>query len=206
MFSKVDDKIMYRLENNKYANENFYEGNEFIVDENYKSFAYYFFDTDPNLYCDMKNKRYKIFNTINDALNGFLGETEILDLSDSIKKYLNDESITVREYVLEHIRQIKYPNLISRKNCLFLSDKNDLIYWKNELYHNRSLYQVSVTGNLFCSYEYLLPRLDDSINKQEIDAKKYWEGKLPKGAIESGFNKEYLFQGKVKVLRKMPMI
>ena len=75
-------------------------------------------------------------------------------------------------------------------------------YWMDELKDDNKLelYKVSIEGNLYKFDENFLP--DDSLTYEEKIkmAKKYWESENT-----DSNNNEYLFQRKIKIIKKLNM-
>ena len=101
---------------------------------------------------------------------------------------------------LETIRKELYPYEISRFHCLWLCDKQSLPYWIGQL--PGKVYRVSATGIIFESSDNYLSGEDE---REYEDIKngcyKYWEA--PFDTELDTLKKEYLFQGKIKVLERM---
>lgn len=110
------------------------------------------------------------------------------------------DPIFKREMALEVIRKEKYPRLISRFHCIWLSDKDTLPYWIGQL--PGKVFRVSATGIIFESSDsFLCGEEDRSYQEIKNDCYKYWEAPFK---TETDFlKKEILFQGKIKVLERM---
>lgn len=110
------------------------------------------------------------------------------------------DPIFKREMALETIRKELYPYEISRFHCLWLCDKQSLPYWIGQL--PGKVYRVSATGIIFESSDNYLSGEDE---REYEDIKngcyKYWEA--PFDTELDTLKKEYLFQGKIKVLERM---
>ena len=155
------------------------------------------------MFFDAKNSEGLLFEKIDEAVNGNLSKEDIKILAEHAKMYLNNAPIIMREYVLESIRKLEYPDLISRTNCLYLTDEASIPYWQERLSGERTLFEVAVSGNVFMSYAHLLPSMYSNVRNQEYQARCYWENKLEAHPSDFRDDKEYLFQGRVKVLRKI---
>lgn len=196
----VVNKKLYHFDS--FDNEEmWHEGNEFKIDKNYTSFAGFFFKDEP-IYYD-KEKKIKLFDAIDYAKRGLLTKEEYIDLSNKLKVYLYNEPISYIEYILESIRRLEYPTYVSRAHCLYLTDYAGIDFWKEHL-RAKNLYEVLVSGKLFQSYNVLLPDYRNSIENRGYQARCYWRGDLGVLPFEHKIDdKEYLFQGRVKVLRKL---
>ena len=198
----VKNKKLYHLVDSKYKDSVWKENNEFIVDNSYDSFAQYYFINKPILRFDSE---YSLSEKITQARNEEVSKEDLTKLANLVQHYLRFSPILLREYILESVRLREFPQYVSRAHCLYLTDKDSLTFWKSEL-SDYELYKVEVTGNLFSSYECLLPQRNQSILTQEYQAKCYWQANLDdylKFMEHSLQDKEYLFQGNVKVLKKM---
>lgn len=204
----VKDKKLYKYVDRKYVPNNWQEGNELIIDDKFKAYADYYFNDEPGLYFDAipKEKRVRLVDKIGEALDGKLNKSALCVLAYNISHYLNNSPVALREYILESIRKSEFPDLISRRHCLYLFDEEGLDFWKRQFNNTkRDLYEVSVSGNLFSSYDCLIPYDSSNIVMQEEQARCYWKSDLK--AYTDFYkhdydDKEYLFQGKVKVLKK----
>ena len=202
---KVKDKVMYHYHKLGIYDDIWQVGNELLVDNNFNSFCGSIVDK---------------FTTAVKCENGIFSLEKIID------KYLNDISIenvdlkTItnllkassdiitkadmynRELMLENYRKENNPKLPSRLHSIWLADKESLNFWEGQLNGRRKLklYRVSVTGNLFKSSDSFIP--DDELNAKEMyeASSNYWN---PTFKEEDLCKAEYLFQGKVKVLKKI---
>lgn len=125
---------------------------------------------------------------------------EMLVNASNIIKQLN---ILKRELILEQIRQQYYPELPSRKHSIWLCDGKQVDYWNEILSedNNIMLFKVLITGNLFKSSEAFMPQDISTYGENIREAEQYWN---PKFETEDQENRaEYLFQGKLKILKKV---
>ena len=201
----VKNKKLYHLVDTNIEPNKWKENHEFIVDNSYDSFANYYFLSKPNLRYDSE---YSLNEKITQARNESISQEELTKLANLVQHYLRYSPILLREYILESIRLREFPQYISRAHCLYLTDRDSLKFWKGEL-EKYDIYKVEVTGNLFSSYECLLPQRNQSILTQEYQARCYWQEKLDDYLkfMEHNINdREYLFQGNVKVLKKINKI
>ena len=200
MQKEVNNKIMYHLHDNNFYKNNWDVGDDFTVDENHKSFAYYFF-LDKQF---DKIKRLDLFYKIDDLIDGNINNKELDIIGSELKFYIWNQPIALCEYVLENIRKQEFPNLISRAHCLYLTDKKSLKFWMKRLNNvDRTLYEFEVSGKYFIGHNRLLPDRNTNIFNQENQARCYWSGDVKAYPYEySNNDREYLFQGHVKVLKK----
>ena len=135
---------------------------------------------------------------VNNDFKSMFGQ-EIEGFEEIVGEYSTDP-IFQREMALEMIRKEKYPHLISRFHCIWLSDKETLPYWIGQL--PGKVYRVSATGIIFESSDnFLCGEEERSYQEIKNDCYKYWEA--PFETEMDYLKKEYLFQGKIKVLERM---
>lgn len=143
-----------------------------------------------------------------DAFNNILNE--------GIQKYTE---IFKRETILEVSRRLKDSSLPSREHCIWLCDEEGIVHWKDALdcsHHPESsfnghlasdtvtileIFQVSVTGDLFRTSDFFIP--DSYLPTEELfeESKKYWDPNFTEKYQER--QTEYLFQGELKILKKL---
>lgn len=205
---KVNDKIMYHYHKMGIYDDVWKKDNELIVDNNFIS------------------NYGKIINSFNTAVHGnpdghlmsfdrvlnyYLDEKNITEIDKKLLiKILNEAreiivrtNVYNRERALEEYRKNNCPNLPSRLNSLWVTDKKSLSFWRPQLEHNNDLilFKVLLKGFVFKSSDVFIP--DDYLTVLEMyeAAQKYWnpifETKQQKNSVE------YLFQGKVKILEKI---
>ncbi len=134
---------------------------------------------------------------INNDFKSMFGQ-EIEGFDEIVGEYSTDP-IFKREMALEVIRKEKYPKIISRFHCIWLSDKQALNYWVGQL--PGKVYRVSATGIIFESSDNFLCGEEDREYKDiKKDCYKYWEA--PFATEMDYYKKEILFQGKIKVLER----
>lgn len=135
---------------------------------------------------------------VNNDFKSMFGQ-EIEGFEEIVAEYSTDP-IFKREMALEVIRKEKHPELISRFHCIWLSDKNTLPYWIGQL--PGKVYRVSATGIIFESSDnFLCGDEDREYEDIKKDCYKYWEA--PFETEMDYIKKEYLFQGKIKVLERI---
>lgn len=203
---EVKDKIMYHYHSIGIHDEIWVPQNEFIVDDSFESH-----------YCTIL----KVFSTsvlcgddeldtFSNVLNYYL-ENDNLEKCEMefIKKLLvesrriiKNTNIYKREMALENYRKDFCPHLPSRLNSIWVADSIQLDFWKNELHRDNCLFKLSLTGNLFKSSDEFIP--DDHLDAIESyqASEKYWNPVFSTQGEEE--RAEFLFQGKVKILEKIP--
>ena len=109
------------------------------------------------------------------------------------------DSVCKREIALEELRLVYYPQEISRYHCIWLCNDQSIDYWTKII--QGEIYQVRVNGKAFRSSENFLYTLDRDYKEVRYRNSEYWKGNF---IVEEDYQKtEFLFQGKVKVLRRM---
>ena len=215
----VKDKKMYHIHKIGKYDEIWQENNEIEVDDNYNSnFIYNILD----IPAGVKLKNEKVI-PVNDFIEEILkqmdtkekilqlknlSDEEFLRKGDYLYRTLYDSSVRLknlalknREESLEEVRKEKYPNLPSRYHSIWVCDKKQLEFWKKQLKEKSIIYEVLLNGNLFKSSDVFLPTDGEYKENQKKEAYTYWN---PIFKIEEEEQKaEYIFQGKVKVLKKI---
>ncbi|MDE5888522.1 MAG: DUF2441 domain-containing protein, partial [Bacilli bacterium] len=103
-----------------------------------------------------------------------------------------------REQALEEGRKIYNPTAPSRFHSIYLSDKEDLLYWKSSVGgNNYEKFLLELEGNLFKSSDVLFPDESLMLEHQIEQSKKYWQPEEKNLLLR----KEYLFQGKAKIIK-----
>lgn len=122
---------------------------------------------------------------------------EYLDLGGMLRNYL----LLIREDAFEEVRVELYPDLPSRKKCLWAiannGNVNDAVeFWWDELNRKGQLLKLELTGDVFHTNEQFLRLTLKPMTILKEEAKKYWQGK--KGSYLK--SDEYLFVGDAKVI------
>lgn len=109
----------------------------------------------------------------------------------------------IREVMLELFRQLYYPDIVSRLNCMYFCDEKSLLYWSNMFFNNFDLYEVLLTGKLFKSSSKFLPSMDEcyTFDKFKELSDIYWNPNF--SDFNQNYFAEYLFQGHVRVKEKL---
>lgn len=123
-------------------------------------------------------------------------------MMETARRIIMGANVFKRELALEECRKQYYPELPSRLHSIWVTDEKQLPFWEGELKENDTeLFELELNGNLFKSSDIFIP--NDNLRMHEINeqSKKYWD---PTFETEEADNKaEYLFQGKVKILKKV---
>ena len=212
---EVKDKVMYHYHKKGIYDELWGKGKEITVDNNFRS--YYstildFFTT--GVQCQ-DDKVSSFDRVISYYLQDDIFKTIEKDLTKQLlleaKKIITQTNVCRREFALEKMRQNNYPDLPSRLHSIWLTDKENLDFWSKYLITDSKLkdemlqlYELNVTGNLFKSSDYYIP--DDKLTMHEmmLQSIKYWNPEFDKDEALNGI--EYLFQGKVKIIKRIENI
>ena len=118
----------------------------------------------------------------------------------NIINHLNQLKYVEREQALEEYRRTHCPNKLSRYNSIWVTDEKSLEYWKKLI--EGEIFQVSLTGKIFKTYDQLMPSVDSFITYPQLvkASRKYWNPLFQK---KESSKAEYLFQGELKVLKKL---
>ena len=202
---EVKDKAMYHYHKLGLYDDIWQEGNEIIVDNNFNSSYGRIisnFNTAINLLPE--NKQISLDKIIEAYLeNKDYNNLDVLkNLLQFSKNMIQNINIYNRELMLEKYREDNNPKLPSRLHSIWLTDKESLNFWKEQLKNSGKLklYRVSITGNLFKSSDSFIPN-DELTTKEMYEASSiYWN---PIFSEENLCKAEYLFQGKIKILKKI---
>ncbi len=123
------------------------------------------------------------------------------DLVTSLTQYLK----WIQEDIFEKIRSKNYPNLPSRKSCLWICTYEQLKNWLDIMINFNSRYQQPKTKILSLSIAGVCHQADATyldadthkIEDFEFAANNYWSG-----VYKSNKEIEILFHGKVKVIKE----
>lgn len=146
----------------------------------------------------------KIFEFNKDAFNYFFNFYSIENIKKTRTdiedwKKIKEYSILIRELVYEEVRYKCFSGLPSRRNCVWLCDKESLPLWEGKIGGDYDIYKVKATGNIHSCYAGALD--DTNINYKILSEKAivYWSGEC----IGDINEKEYLFEGRIELLEKI---
>lgn len=114
---------------------------------------------------------------------------------------INEQSMFIRESLFEEVRKNYFPNLPSRKTCIWICEENAVEYWWKRLHGdkiNHKILQIEVTGTLHKADQKHLINDTLSHNKIRTNAFNYWTGTDGNNPLEE----ELLFEGVIKVLNE----
>ncbi|MCW3102429.1 MAG: hypothetical protein JWO09_869 [Bacteroidetes bacterium] len=108
----------------------------------------------------------------------------------------------LKEFIFEDIRASEFPNLPSRKKCMFLIpfEVNAMAYAENMKYplDNKTLLELELQDPYSLHYADLtLLNCNSMPHPQKVEAaRRYWQG-----TEERGLNTEVLFEGRFKIAK-----
>lgn len=195
---KVSNVTLYHYHVKECDNILWHNGNNFTIDDSFNTFLY----RRHKSFIDgfrFGKFRYSLYEQINNIIKK-------RDLTpEEISRFGNRYYLTKiinRELMIEEYRQKYYPSLPSRFHSIFLADESQLPYWNKVLGDSISLFEVNVSGTIHKTSDlYLLDNEDQSSPLLLEDCECYWNP--PQEVLDSTEHVEYLFQGDVKVLKKI---
>ena len=206
---QVKDERMYHLHKKGNFDYLWYPGNKLVVDDNFTS-NFTRLLTDFNTNTSSATGKSESFEDILLDLFYFqnienLPKETLIELLKDSRKIIHKANMFKREKAFEEIREKKFSDLPSRVHSIWVSDNKSLSFWKHALIDpshidDVALFEVSLTGNLFKSSDYLIPEDDLSYGQLLEAAEEYWNPNFSK--IPSDKN-EFLFQGEVNVTNEI---
>lgn len=215
---KVENKEMYHYHAKNNSDDLWKKGNIIKIDKDFESNLIRRWENSSTYYINGKNE-YELVNSLDyniDKLNNpefidelrNLSEEDFIDCAKDLGRYFKTvNGILInylcrdREYIMEMVRQKYYPNLPSRYNSIWLCDDKSKDFWNTRLRNNKVLYNVSLSGNLFKSSDAFIPNYRLPLYVMEELSHNYWNPKFE--TEEQEMKAEYLFQGEVKVLKRI---
>lgn len=121
---------------------------------------------------------------------------EIVPVLDFFGTVIKESALYLREIVFEEVRLQYFSNLPSRKNCIWVFEKDATDYWSRTLGGSQHLLRLELTGVIhIADQRHLVPEiLPEDIIRQ--NAFNYWTGTDGQNKCEQ----EILFEGIVKIL------
>lgn len=196
----VENKIMYHIHNTDDYSEIWQIGNDLdntkdFLSKNYNNALHF----KPVVNTNPDNKLAAFADVIDHYLEKDQEKETYIEMLKVASGYLKNYANVEREMILELYRKEYFPNLPSRKNAIWLTEQEQLDFWKDKL-HGGSTFKVNITGELFKSSDYFLPDKEMNILEAYKQAEKYWN---PDFSEVDESKTEYLFQGKLKILEKL---
>lgn len=200
----VVEKEMFHFHNRKVYNDVWTLNNEFVVDDNFEA-SYISRLRHYTTAIDLADGKSISLNVvINKCLEEQLSKETLIELLKEASHLIRGINIIKREMALEEIRKQKYPELPSRKHSIWLCNENGIKYWSEALSNNEikvDLYKVLVTGILFKSSDLFFPKTISDYETNLKEAESYWNPQFTDEEQEK--RAEYLFQGRLKILKKV---
>lgn len=200
---EVHNKEMYHYHRGSRYDNVWQVGKEIIVDDTlYSYFCTILQDFHTSVIC--KNDELVAFDSVIErCLNEGLENQNLkyaAKVAEKARKLILHMGIYNRELALERYRLEHCPELPSRLHSFWFCDANGLDHWKKQLGENckLKLFRVALDGELFCSSDYWLPSRKLCVDQMYQEASLYWNPPYTEAE-----DREYLFQGKVKVLEQL---
>ena len=202
-------KLYHIHKHNKY-DDMFKEGNSFVVGNeintltddflNRSSSYIHHSDVMDGNVCDYRHNLKELLDI--DLINDMTKEQR-RELFYLVKEYIINSQIDFRELILEEVRYKHFNKLPSRRSCIWLTDEESLDTWCNLLsYKDKdSIFEVEADGNIFVSTDKLLPPSHYAHDLMYKCAFNYWNPK--EEDLKDAKDKEYLFEGNLKILRRV---
>lgn len=142
-------------------------------------------------------------SSINIEEIGYNDKNTLLKLLKDSRNIIHSSSLFNRELALENYRLVNNKELPSRLHSIFLTGEEAIDYWTHMLKDDDlELYRIEIdsnNGNLFLSNQDYLPGVEESYGYSYNNAFRYWNPNLKK---DDKLSREYLYQGKIKILSK----
>ena len=198
-------KQMFHFHRTGVSDEIWTPGNTFVVDNSFKANNCRFLNGDEmtNKYKNRIKELVKFKERLKETEENYIYYMEkARQINLELKKMGVNDSIVQREYALEECRKLYFKDLPSRKHSVWLAEKEQLEYWYSQLQPGElQLLLVEIEGKLFKSSDSFFPSKKLCISKKIEDSKRYWN---PVFKTKEESNKaEFLFQGKIKILKRL---
>lgn len=201
---------LYRIAKNYDEKKKLSEISEFDVGGQNNNFTNNFYNRSATIIVKTEmvdNKNHTFHEPLRDYLENFDLEKSTPGqknhLYRTLMAYITNTSVDTRESILEEVRLNYYPDKPSRRKCIFLSDEKSLDTWFEYLKadENSQIYEFEVRDDVFCSTDKLLPPTYLWNGKQFELAHNYWNP--TEEDLKDATDVEYLYEGHVKVLRRV---
>lgn len=192
---KVQKQVMYHI-----SRENHWYVGDLIIAGN-KDNPFWLACRDYSPKVSVNNEIMSIFEMIDKKYDFDLSKNNIDFLYNKLADVSKEFAFFVREQVFEDYRVCNYPDLPSRQKCLWVTESNQLPYWKTMSQNTqRSLLTLELDGDLFCADEHWLAANTFSAVTYWERAAHYWAGDMSESPI-----KEYLFCGTATIKEITPI-
>jgi hypothetical protein len=116
---------------------------------------------------------------------------------------IKEQGMFIREEIFEEVRRNYFPQLPSRKTCIWLCDKESVEYWWSKLQtpkEKMKIFKFNVTGILLKTDQKHL--IHESVAHDTLRAKafEYWTGSDGLNPLEE----EFLFEGIIRIIEEYP--
>lgn len=191
---EVKNKRLYHIHRNYNMDNLWNTGSSLLIDNNFQSVYFAKLLVHDNELKERYGSNYDI-----DFIIAMMEEM-------IFKGMLDEEAIVIfnrlkvlrREQALEEGRKLYNPSAPQRFHSIYLTDKEDLEYWKECVGDNCfKEYLLEISGNLFKSSDTLFPDESLMLDRQIEESKKYWNPTERQLLLR----KEYLFQGQVQIIK-----
>jgi len=143
---------------------------------------------------------YRIKSLLNTGNVSGIDLRKIVELIKVLRRFADDTLIVHRENVFEEIRAKNFPNLPSRKRCIWLIpfNKESLDFWVPRI-PKRKIFQINATGKVHNSSErFLLFEEYNSLEDIRQAAFSYWAGVEGESKDD-----EIIFEGVIEVIQEI---
>lgn len=197
---EVKDKVLYHFHKKGIHDNEWYVGSEFTIDNEFNTDLLDILNNFNTAVNTTDEDRISFDQIINNYLNEKASKKELERMLRECIIIIKNTNLFTQEIALEEVRKTLFNQYPSRRHCIFLLDKDNIKYWHKELNKDNEieLYKVLVTGNLFKFDVKNLPDGNLTYAENIVMANKYWNSEN-----KDSENTEYLFQGKLKIIKKV---
>ena len=199
---KINNKTMFHIHTSNKYDKLWQEGNEIIVDDNFNSIcglSIACFNTDIICADESVESLESFLKFYLDKGLENLGINLIKKLIEDSYRIIHNANRCKCEAALEICRRQKFKLCPSRLHSIWVTDKDNLDYWLNILKGNE-IFELELTGTLFKTSDIYIPDNHLSLSEAIDESKFYWAPIFTKEAQDK---REYLFQGKALIKRKI---
>ena len=189
-------EILYHIHKKGFYDELWKEGNELEIGNQNNTFINISLNFSSSI--NVGNEIFSFWYVYNNFLNNWDIDTKMRLLNDA-NIFINEYQILIRELGMEQVRKERFIDLPSRFKCIWFCRKDQINYWKNFVTGDIEIFEVEVFDKAFKSRDSLIPLKMDSYNTILEKSFKYWG----KNSSEENKDDEYLYVGKMKILKKI---